>query len=153
MPTDMPCRMYDAVDRPIVGGANVIETRWVETTKSSEAARCRFIAEDIVRHRRDDVHAVPPSNLAKRLIEFFAAKMYYPTIAADASVEFSHTHTSRRAKFGSALRRKRAGAAAPARRCRRATGSLAWVGSHRTLQPSARSGRRPERHAPRPTRT
>ena len=42
--------MHDAVDRPIVGGANVIETRWVETMKSSEEAKCGFIAEDIVRH-------------------------------------------------------------------------------------------------------
>ncbi len=43
-----------------------------------------------MRHRRDDVHAETPSNLAKRLIECFAAKLHYPTIVADVSVAFLH---------------------------------------------------------------
>ena len=54
-----------------------------------------------MRHRRDDVHAETPSNLAKRLVEFFVANMYFPTIAADASVAFSHTPAG---APGSALR-------------------------------------------------
>ncbi len=82
--------VYEAVVRNTVRGVKIIKTRWVETLKSSVGARCRFVAKDIAYFRRDDVYAATPSNLAKRLIECFAAKLHYPTIVADVSVAFLH---------------------------------------------------------------
>jgi hypothetical protein len=82
--------VYEAVDRNTVKGVKVIKTRWVENLKSSSEARCRFVAKDIAYYRRGDVYAATPSNLAKRLIECFAAKLHYPTMVADVSVAFLH---------------------------------------------------------------